>query len=407
MTRPLLSLVMIVKNEASNIKAVLEAALPHVDRATIVDTGSTDDTQSIVREMFGGVSSKRLVVQPMLEFRYDEARNFALGVDAVTHDAVFQLMLSGDEYLRDGEKLREHLEQHRDSDVDCHWMQLLLEGDRSYQARVLRTGSKWKYDSSLPMGLHEVVVNRDEPGAKTIGVPGAYIEHVVADPEVRFNNIWERHIPLLREHLEEHPEDERALTFLAQSYKSLFPFFEERERMRYAFELMGLYLRRLAIPTGHEIERNYIRLQYIDVARETAVYTPAELLRRAQELAADDPTRPEVALFVARFAMQVLPAVKVYELAAHAAKVAEAASCIDNSLPVPVDIAWKAHHLAAAVAKQLARKHPEVKVKLGDNPERTYIELMREHVSEGMKAGGGWEAFKNIVVDQEPAQRGA
>lgn len=406
MTRPLLSLCMIVKDEAKNIRAVLEAALPHVDWTTIVDTGSTDGTQDIAREVLG--DKGEVIDRPYENFRFDVARNDAMQLDASrvhlpdNKPAVFQLMLSADEYLRDGAKLREHLEQHRDSDVDCHWVKLIIDGARNYQARVLRTGSGWRYKSDLPMGLHEFPAC-DDPEAKSVGVPGAYIDHEVSDEEARLNNIWERHIPLLREHLEEHPLDERALTFLAQSYRALFHFFDEQEKVRYAFEMMGLYLRRLALPTGIEAERNYIRLQFIDAAQYTSVYTPAELLRRAQELAADDPTRPEVALLVARLAMRVLPALKVYELAAHAAKVAEAAEGIDNSLSMSTDIAWKAHHLAAGIAKQMAKRLPEQTVKLGDAPETTYRDLAREHVSAGMRAGGSWETFKAIVIDAEPA----
>lgn len=416
MARPLLHLVMVVKNEASNIRAVLEAVLPHVDGATILDTGSTDTTRDIIQDVCATKFSTMpvvLVIEEFAEFRYDVARNRVMALDVEQHGAegapVFQLMLSGDEYLRDGGKLREHLEQHRDGDIDCHWVQLLLEEDRSYQARVLRTGSKWRYASDLPMGLHEVPVNREQPEAKAVGVPGAHIEHTVADQEARLSNIWEQHIPLLRAHLEDNPEDERALTFLAQSYRALHPYFSERERVHYAFEQVALYLRRLAIPTGHEIERNYIRLQLLDAAKETSLYTSTELLHRAQELAADDPTRPEVALMVARFAMPVLPATKVYELAAHAARVAEAAGSIDNSLSVPTNIGWKSHHLAAGIARQLSRRRPDEKVKLGDDPEKTYHELMREHVSAGMRCGGSWEVFKSIVLENaEPtAQKGA
>ncbi len=44
-TRPLLSLVMIVKDEASSIERVLRNALPFMDQWAIYDTGSTDGTQ--------------------------------------------------------------------------------------------------------------------------------------------------------------------------------------------------------------------------------------------------------------------------------------------------------------------------------------------------------------------------
>ena len=43
--KPLISLVMIVKNEATILRETLERVRPIVDEWVIVDTGSTDDTR--------------------------------------------------------------------------------------------------------------------------------------------------------------------------------------------------------------------------------------------------------------------------------------------------------------------------------------------------------------------------
>jgi glycosyltransferase involved in cell wall biosynthesis len=45
-----IALCMIVKNEAHVIRRCLDSVLPLVDYLLIVDTGSTDDTQTLVRE---------------------------------------------------------------------------------------------------------------------------------------------------------------------------------------------------------------------------------------------------------------------------------------------------------------------------------------------------------------------
>jgi glycosyltransferase involved in cell wall biosynthesis len=46
--RQLLSIVAIVKNEVSNFGKTLASVLPVIDRWTVLDTGSTDGTQSLV-----------------------------------------------------------------------------------------------------------------------------------------------------------------------------------------------------------------------------------------------------------------------------------------------------------------------------------------------------------------------
>ena len=50
--KSLLSLVMIVKNEADTIQKVLESTKDTIDRYTILDTGSTDNTVDIILSTF-------------------------------------------------------------------------------------------------------------------------------------------------------------------------------------------------------------------------------------------------------------------------------------------------------------------------------------------------------------------
>ena len=60
-SRPLLEFVMLVKNEAKSIVETINSVKDHVDRWTILDTGSTDGTQDLIREAFQGVGSKLLL----------------------------------------------------------------------------------------------------------------------------------------------------------------------------------------------------------------------------------------------------------------------------------------------------------------------------------------------------------
>jgi hypothetical protein len=215
---------------------------------------------------------------------------------------------------------------------------------------------------------------------------GVSIEHIVSDPEARYNNIWEQHIPLLQKALEKNPNDERALIFLAQSYESLMPGFDEEERKDYAAEAMRLRQRRLALPSGTKVERNYVMMHMLDDARMTGLFRDSELFAWADTLCAADPHRPETALLRAELSATVVPLQKVYEYAAHAAKVAAAAKNIDNSTPVDSAIEWKAHRFAAVAAKQLAKKYPD-----------DYGPLVREHVQAGLRSGGAWAFFKPLM----------
>lgn len=392
--RPLLSAVLLVKNEAASIKKVIEAAAPWVDRVTVLDSGSADGTQDIVREFGPAVALYEETIEP---WDFSVARNRAMQLDAERADAAeFQIVLSGDEYLRGGDKLREHLTAHVGGDVDCHFIRVLVTSDEatSFSPRIFRTGSAWKYEGAI----HEVPYNRENPDAPVAYARDCAIEHVVTDLEARYSNIWESHIPNLKAALEESPGDARTLIFLAQSYGSLLPFFQPYEVVTYGMEAMSYLLRRLALEGGIEAERNYCELQYLEIARRTGVYTDEELFARAEALAKKDPDRPDTQVLYAYCASRVRPAPLVYQIASNAAHVAmRAAEEIENSSPVSTTCCWRAHLLAATSAKKIAEKYP------ADDNGKPWTQIAREHAEAGLAAGGPELAFGAAVRGLEGA----
>lgn len=89
--RPLLSLCMIVKNEAEHLETCLRLARPHVDEIVIIDTGSTDGTQDIARR-YADVFEE--IEWPN---SFAIARNYSLERASGT----YILVLDGDEYIPD------------------------------------------------------------------------------------------------------------------------------------------------------------------------------------------------------------------------------------------------------------------------------------------------------------------
>lgn len=425
--KPLLSLVMIVRDESRSIRAVLEAAKPHVDHYTILDTGSTDGTQAIVREVMAGVPGS-LYEEPFANcahlghseiIDYAATRNRALDLDyrpplppssppppppsterlegrsafltaeeilafSRSH-AEFQLMLSGDEYLRNGEALRKHLEAHRESKVDCHFVRVLIDGITLHRPIVLRSGSAWRYEGEV----HEVPCNRVNESAPLEAVPDACVEHVVSDPERRLNAIWERHIPVLEAKLARDPQDVRSLVFLAQSYDRFLPLMEGEERIKYARKSVELYARRMLLPFVTNEERGYVQMRMIDVMRFSSDYTDAQLLERAEAIRETEPNRPEVALLCAVLAQKVRPLIDVYNLANRAGQVAAAAiqGQIVSTSPVDFSCCWRAHYLAAAAARQLAKNQPA-----------DFGPIVQKHVAAGIEVGGPPSIFEPLLA---------
>jgi hypothetical protein len=392
---------MILKDESASIRQVLETVKPFVDQWCILDTGSTDGTQDIVREVLADIPGD-FYEEPFAG--YAESRNRVLALqeqdDGIPDGAIFSLMLSGDEFLRGGGALREYLETQRDArnaPEGAYKVRLTLDGDCISPHRIFRSGSGWHYEDA-GLGVHEFAAHANPDAPVGIIPHPSLIEHIVSDPERRFTNVWENHIPLLRSKLDPEcggdPDNPRALLFLANSLKSLFAGFHPSERITYAMEAMSLYLRRLALPFATEHEHNYVKLCYLDCARLTGVYSDAEMYARVEELAIADPKRPEVAFLRAQLAVKVLPLSRVYALAAHAAQVATEAMHGMNDSPVSLDIAWQAHHLAAVAAKQLAQKHPEVIMR------EKYAALVSTHVELGIASGGQRHVFEGILPNE-------
>lgn len=389
--RPLLSLVMILKDEATGIRAVLEAALPYVDCATILDTGSTDGTQAIVKEVCS-TNNLSLHEEPFVDFA--TSRNRVMELDAQrSFPTVFQLMLSGDEYLVDGASLREYLEAQRGNDVDCHVIKLSMDSRTLFTPRIFRTGSAWRYIRKL----HEFPTHPNKD-AKIGAVPAAAIEHVVSDVEKRMSAVWEVHIPMLQQMLVDNPNDTHAMTFLAQSYEDLFHGFSPEEKVLYMREAIALRTQRMLHPFESDAERNFCVMNLINDMALTGDYNDEQVYKLAERLCEADPHRPEAALLCAELSKRVLPLVKVYALADHATKVAAEAHKLVNASVVDMSCSWKAHYLAAVCARQYAAKHPGAEFE-GE----TFESRFAKHVQAGLDAGGEWSAFRALAADPPKA----
>ena len=90
---------MIVKNEAMSISATIQSVKGIVDRYCILDTGSTDNTTALIKEAFGSTPGA-IYSEPFVDFA--TTRNRVLELAGT--DCLYTLMLSGDEYLKNGEK---------------------------------------------------------------------------------------------------------------------------------------------------------------------------------------------------------------------------------------------------------------------------------------------------------------
>lgn len=209
----LLALVMIVKDEARSLPATLDSVRGVVDRITIVDTGSTDGTQDIVRAALADGFEGELVEAPFVDF--STTRNLAL--EKAEDKADFLLMLSGDETLLDGASLREFCIKNKDDTEGGYHVSVKFVESIYSSCRLTRSSSRWRYRGVV----HEVIVGPEGEAAR-VRVPGASIFHDRSHCTVEsVRRAWERDLRILKEEHRKNPKDTRTAFYLAQTHECL------------------------------------------------------------------------------------------------------------------------------------------------------------------------------------------
>lgn len=197
-----ISLVMIVKDEAKTLRACLESVRAIVDEFIVVDTGSTDGTQDIIREYAGQVREL-----PFIDFV--TTKNAALAL--ATGDYI--LFMDADERMVGG--LRE-LREHAEAGVDAVYGRI-IEGDpvaNTYQrARLWRNKPEHRF---VGPGVHEVIALTGSPVTDDSVV--TLHDHSHRAPE-SYPARCAQYVGILRAWLGTHHDDPRALFYLARTYK--------------------------------------------------------------------------------------------------------------------------------------------------------------------------------------------
>ncbi|WP_231908137.1 glycosyltransferase [Cupriavidus sp. USMAHM13] len=194
---------MIVKNEAPVITRCLASVRPWIDRWVIVDTGSTDGTQDIIRDFMGGVPGE-LHERPWRDFAHN--RNEAMALARPQAD--YLLFIDADETLR--------------MDAGFRWP--ALDGD-GYQFRCELNG--WQYQRNALVSarqpwrwegvLHEYLT-QDAPH-RWQNLAGAAIVVSRDGARARDSQTYLRDIEVLERALRAEPGHTRYRFYLAQSYR--------------------------------------------------------------------------------------------------------------------------------------------------------------------------------------------
>ena len=278
----LINLCVMVKNGGDEFVSMLETNLPFIDRWTILDTGSTDDTVANVRRIMAGKQGN-LYQEPFINF--GKSRNRCL--ELAGHECTYNLMLD-DTYQLKGD-IRSFLQYIRGDQFADSFSLYITHTDIAYASnRIFKSKRNLKYKYAI----HEVI--QEENNVNVI-VPQniAYVCDVQSDKlSVRTADRKQQDLLMLQQEIDTNPSDPRPYYYMAQTYSGI-------ENFEKAYEW---FLNRINHPTsGFQQEKHEACLEAARIAQFVLKRDATEYLKLYEMAIAVDDERPDALYFMGAY----------------------------------------------------------------------------------------------------------
>ncbi|QEH37134.1 Glycosyl transferase family 2 [Aquisphaera giovannonii] len=194
---------MIVKDEAHVIRRCLESARPLIDAWVISDTGSTDGTQNIIREVLADIPGT-LIERPWVDF----AHNRTEVLEASRGRADYILVVDADdEFEVDDSFVMPALA------ADSYNVALRFGGMGYHRRQMVRSALPWRYEGVL----HEYLTCEQARTEEMLNGVRILVHHEGA--RSRDPLTYRRDALVLEKALLDEPDNARYVFYLAQSYR--------------------------------------------------------------------------------------------------------------------------------------------------------------------------------------------
>jgi glycosyltransferase involved in cell wall biosynthesis len=213
-------------NNRDTVGDALRSAVDWVDWCLLVDTGITDDTLDVAREIAGD----KLIVRSFSWCNdFSAARNFALAAAAET-GADWAVVVDSDERLiPNGVDVRRVLAETTEPVLLATHISGAYTKDRFFR---MPAGGEYRGPT------HEAFYRTDIFGGATIGVPGFLVDELEKTPE-QFRYKRERDLAILKPHTEVVPDEPRWQFYLGDALQGLERYEEAIDAFRACFALGG------------------------------------------------------------------------------------------------------------------------------------------------------------------------
>ena len=204
----LINMVIMVKNAGDIFRDTLTQNLSYIDRYTILDTGSTDNTLDIARDVLKDIPGD-IYTESFINFK--DSRNRAL--ELAGHTCTFNIMLDDTYVITDGHLLREFLTTIRGDNIAESFSLYVKSTDVTYSSnRVFKPCKNIKYEYRI----HEIPIRNlnvliDEKHGYITDLTNPYMVTRTKDRKTL-------DLQLLFEDAKDFPNNPRPLYYIAETF---------------------------------------------------------------------------------------------------------------------------------------------------------------------------------------------
>ncbi len=202
-TKQTICLNMIVKNESKVIKRCLESVKSLIDYWVIVDTGSTDGTQEIIKEFMKDIPGE-LIEHEWVNFEHNRNEALKLAEDKTDY---MLFMDAHDELIYSKDFIKPPLEK------DFYYFEMKYGGSKFYRVNIVRSDLNWKWIGVLHEYIHSPIANTSDVFKGIINL--IKIEGCRSQDPLKY----QKDAKVLEKALLDEPNNDRYVFYLAQSYR--------------------------------------------------------------------------------------------------------------------------------------------------------------------------------------------
>jgi glycosyltransferase involved in cell wall biosynthesis len=274
-------LVMIVKDEAGNIRECLSKVAPYIHYWVIVDTGSKDNTIEVINQTMEefGIPGE-IHERPWVNFEVNRTESLELAKGKCD----YRWIIDADDKF-EVEQFGFNPFAHIDPKIDTYQLTYRLNALQYHRAQIVKSDQPWVYKGVLHEYLH-----CELPNLVSAILPGCYVAADIS-PLKRANSLEEKYAKdaeILEKALVDEPSNTRYMFYLAQSYRDS----SQHERALEAYKLRA--------EAGEWEEEVYYSLYMIAKLMEKLNYSDTEVIEAYSKAWEYRPQRLEAVFHVMR-----------------------------------------------------------------------------------------------------------